>query len=307
MISVIMPVFNAEKYIKKSIESILNQTENDLELILIDDCGDDSSMEIANSIKDDRIKILKNARNMGIAYSRNKGLDAAQGNYIALMDDDDIAPLNRLEIEKKYLESNTNIDVVAGKLIIIDENDNKNSYPNQVIYNPKRIWAELMFHDVIMNGSAMMRTNFVRKYNLRYKNGFWGMEDYKFWTECSVYGQIANVEETLLLWRRTENTASRYIINNYENERNQAYSQIQKEAFSMNGFVMSDEEFQIFSKNFGRKKNTYITISDLEKVHNVLVKLVEQAKCKKMSNFLEFEFVCHRMFALKTENSEIWR
>ena len=104
VISVIMPVFNAEKYIKKAIESILEQEESDLELILIDDCGQDSSMEIANAIRDDRIRVLKNDKNRGIAFSRNRGLDEARGDYIALMDDDDIAPINRLALEKQYLE-----------------------------------------------------------------------------------------------------------------------------------------------------------------------------------------------------------
>ena len=85
-----MPVFNAEKYILKAVQSILSQTEKDFELILIDDCGTDKSVEIVSKLEDSRIRILKNNENRGIAWCRNRGIREAKGEYIALMDDDDL-------------------------------------------------------------------------------------------------------------------------------------------------------------------------------------------------------------------------
>ena len=96
-ISVIMPVYNAEKYIRKSIESILYQTFEDFELVLIDDCGNDKSMEIARQFSDERIRIIENADNIGISSSRNRGIKESHGKYIALMDDDDIVILHWYE------------------------------------------------------------------------------------------------------------------------------------------------------------------------------------------------------------------
>ena len=91
-ISVIMPVYNAERYIKIAVDSILNQTFKDFELIVIDDKGTDDSIKIVEEISDPRIRILHNEKNCGIAFSRNRGITEAKGEYLALMDDDDYAP-----------------------------------------------------------------------------------------------------------------------------------------------------------------------------------------------------------------------
>ena len=88
MVSVIMPVYNGEKYIRKALESILNQTFQDFELIIIDDCGNDSSMIIVNEYKDSRIRVFHNNVNKGIAFSRNRAIQESKGKYIAIMDDD---------------------------------------------------------------------------------------------------------------------------------------------------------------------------------------------------------------------------
>lgn len=306
MISVIMPVFNAQRYIKKAVDSILNQTEQDIELILIDDCGQDASMDIVCAIKDPRIKFLKNDKNRGIAFSRNRGLEAAGGEYIALMDDDDIAPPERLKIEKKFLDSNPEIEVVGGRMASINEIDEMISYARAPICNPKRIWAELMFRDVIANGSAMMRTSFIRKNNLKYRDNYLGMEDYKFWTECSIAGQLANIDEILLLWRKTENNETHRVRQEKEEERKKLFAQIQNDTLTANGFILSEEEYHIFNQSFRERKKEYITLDNLRKTQCVLKKLIEQAKERHTDRTAEFEFVCHRMLALKTENSEIW-
>lgn len=307
MISVIMPVFNAEKYIKKSIESILSQTESNLELLIIDDCGQDSSMEIVSSINDSRIRVLKNDENRGIAFSRNRGLDEARGEYIALMDDDDIAPLKRLELGKKYLEENVNVDVVGGSVIQIDKNDCRLSEPYQVICNPKRIWAELLFRNVVANGSTMMRSSFIRKHGLRYKDNYLGMEDYKFWTECAAVGNIANMDEVLLFWRNIEGNETHRYMKEKQDARKELFAQIQKENLEMNGFYLNEKDFCIYKQSFNETKRDYITLAELKETHMVLEKLIQQAREKKIPCLSEFEFVCHRMFALKTENSELWR
>ena len=120
-VSVIMPIYNAEKYISFAIDSILEQSFEDFELIMIDDCGEDGSIDIAKRYDDPRITILKNDGNQGIAYSRNRGMDSAKGEYIALMDDDDVAPNNRFELEVNYLDKHPEIDVIGGGELWINE------------------------------------------------------------------------------------------------------------------------------------------------------------------------------------------
>lgn len=306
-ISVIMPVYNAEKYISKAIDSILGQTEEDFELILIDDCGTDNSMGIVRDYKDKRIRIVQNEKNKGISYSRNKGINVAKGEYIALMDDDDIAPSDRFDIEINYMREHPDIDVIGGISRAIDENGNIIEYlPSKIICNPNRIYAELLFGDKIANGSTMIRTEFIRKNNLYYKDGFLGMEDYKFWTECAVVGKIANIDKILLYWRKTKENETYHVISKKSEERKIKYAEIQKEALLAYGFELSNEEIKLFTDVFKEKTKEYISIKGLCEVLLLLKKMAMQAETKNMKNVEELKIVFQKMFALKTENSEIW-
>lgn len=306
-LSVIMPVYNAEKFIVAAIDCILNQTMKDFELVIVDDCGNDLSMQIVEKIEDERIKIIRNECNRGISYSRNVGLRAANGEYIALMDDDDIVPLQRFEMEVDFLNKHEEIDIVGGGGMWIDEAGKIISRHEQIICNPKRIKAELLFHDIMQNGSTMMRTNFVRSHQLVYKDGYMGMEDYRFWIECAALGNIANLDEILLYWRRTSGSETSRVEREQQLQRRIKYAELQKDALKLNGFELTAEEINIFTKCFAENKREFISIDDLQKVMLVLKKMIAQAEEKNMENKEELRFVCHRMFALKTENSELWK
>lgn len=305
-ISVIMPVYNAEKYIFKAVESILHQTETDFELLLLDDCGSDRSMDIVAAISDPRIRILKNKENKGIAWCRNRGIREAKGEYIALMDDDDLAPLNRLEIEKRFLDVNKNVDVVGGNMIIIDENDQCISHAIRVFNNPKRIKGELMFRNMMTNGSAMIRKSFIENNQLKYRDHYLGMEDYKFWTECSLKGNIANVEEIMLYWRKSENNETAKKRNEKKLERAQLFAAIQLETLKANGFDLRAEDKSYFIKYFDELNEFYFLKEDLERLLSILHKIISQAKEMQLDNAKEIEFVCKNMYSIKTKKSELW-
>lgn len=104
--SIIMPSYNTSKYIAKSIGSVLAQTYHNWELIIIDDCSTDDSVQVIESFKDERIRLLKNARNSGAALSRNYGLREAKGRYIAFLDSDDIWTESKLEEQLSFLKTN---------------------------------------------------------------------------------------------------------------------------------------------------------------------------------------------------------
>lgn len=110
-ISVLMPVYNSEKYLNEAIESILNQTFVDFEFIIINDASNDNSENIIESYQDSRIKYFKNEKNLGVAKTLNKGLKLAQGKYIARMDSDDISLPERLYKQFKFMEVYNDIDV----------------------------------------------------------------------------------------------------------------------------------------------------------------------------------------------------
>ena len=122
MISVILPTYNNERTIFDSIQSILNQSYQNFELIIVNDCSKDNTKKVIKSFDDSRIVYLENDRNIGRPQSRNKGLEKAKGNFIATMDGDDIAVPERLEIQLNYLTNNPNIDLVASNIIYFTKN-----------------------------------------------------------------------------------------------------------------------------------------------------------------------------------------
>lgn len=126
-VSVIMGIYNGEKTMKRAIESIIGQTFTDWELIICDDCSTDNTYKIALKYADmdARIKTIKNKKNMRAAYSRNQCIKISSGEYIAVMDDDDICLPERLEKQVKYLDAHPEMDAVASAAIVFDENGDK--------------------------------------------------------------------------------------------------------------------------------------------------------------------------------------
>lgn len=123
LISVIMPTYNVEKYVAEAIESILNQTYKNIEFIIVDDFSTDGTYEICKSFakKDNRIKLFKNTQNLRISRTLNFALTKVTGKFVARMDGDDISVPNRLEVMKKYLDSNPEIKLVGTGAITINE------------------------------------------------------------------------------------------------------------------------------------------------------------------------------------------
>lgn len=136
LVSIIMPSYNTGKYIEETINSVLNQTYTNWELIIVDDCSSDNTDEVIKLfLKDERIVYLKNIKNSGAAISRNKAIKMANGEYIAFLDSDDVWNKNKLEKQIKFMEENnyyftyTVYELIDGKSIIL----------NKLIAGPKKI------------------------------------------------------------------------------------------------------------------------------------------------------------------------
>lgn len=122
LVSIIMPLYNSEEFISETINSVLNQTYNNWELIIIDDCSIDSSAKIIKDFikNDSRIKYLKNEKNSGPAFSRNKGIDIAKGKYISFLDSDDFWDVKKTEIQVQKMEDE-NLLITHGDYFFIKE------------------------------------------------------------------------------------------------------------------------------------------------------------------------------------------
>ena len=135
LVSIIMPSYNTGKFIQETIDSVINQTYDNWELIIVDDCSSDNTDEIVKSIKDDRIFYLKNKKNSGAAVSRNKALKMAKGKWIAFLDSDDLWKKDKLEKQIKFMKNN-NYHFSYTNYVEIDENDAKTGTK---VTGPKKI------------------------------------------------------------------------------------------------------------------------------------------------------------------------
>lgn len=140
LVSVIMPNYNGAKYIKETIESVLAQTYQNWELIIVDDCSTDNSVEIIESFDDKRIRLLHNEENSGAAISRNRAIDAANGRWIAFLDSDDLWIEDKLHSHIQFmLEMDTPLSFTDYIVIDSDEAVIKEFVPNQKVYDYKTI------------------------------------------------------------------------------------------------------------------------------------------------------------------------
>ena len=199
-ISVLMPVYNCEKYVARSIESILNQSFGDFELIIINDCTPDDSMSIAKKYaeKDFRIKVIENQENLGVGKTIDVGIKNANGKYFTRMDGDDTSDSDRLLLQYLELEKN-NFDYCATNINIIDRHDNVKSY---TVYDEIKYPIEfaLAFTNPIPNSTIMYSLDIVRKNDLLFGN-YRVAEDYSFLIKYSKYGKGIMLSNTLYNYR----------------------------------------------------------------------------------------------------------
>lgn len=197
-VSVLMPIYNTQEgHLREAIESILNQSYKDFELLILNDSPDNTKLDmIVEGYKDPRIRYHKNERNIGISPSRNKLMEMAQGVYIAIFDHDDISEAQRLEKQVEYLDAHPEVGVVGSW---VEEFPNRKlvRYPE----NDEEIRMGLMYGCVVPHSAAMMRRSLTTKPGIRYEEKFSPSEDYALWCRLIPHTQFHNLQEVLFRYR----------------------------------------------------------------------------------------------------------
>ena len=197
-ISVLMPVYNTnEAYLREAIDSILNQTFSDFEFLILDDCPNDNREHIVTSYNDKRIVYLKNDKNLGISSSRNKLIDMAKGEYLAVMDHDDVALPERFAEQIKVLDNHPEIGVVGTLYIRIP----KIKKPSRLPENNEGIERYLMEGCGIFHPSAMIRADVLKRYNAKYEGAFTPAEDYALFSHLIGKTKFYNIQKVLMKYR----------------------------------------------------------------------------------------------------------
>ncbi len=235
-VSVIMPVYNGERYIEQSIRSVIMQTYSNWELIVIDDFSSDSTAEIVKALckEDKRVRYVKNSQNIGTAKTRNRGLDLCKGDFVALLDSDDIWYPEKLEKQLALAES-TEADIVYCSYGIIDEYGEK--LCNDFIVPETTTYEKTLIRSVISCSTALFTRNIVDKY--RFRTDYYH-EDLIMWIEMMRDGNRAfGVTEVIADYRvsRGSRTSNKFrtVI-----ERWKIYRKLMKEPFFRSVKLITD-------------------------------------------------------------------
>ena len=204
LVSIVMPSYNTEKYVRETIDSVIAQTYTNWELIIVDDCSTDNSVQVIKSIGDFRIKLLINEKNSGAAVSRNKALREARGKWIAFLDSDDLWVNDKLEKQIKFMESN---NYVFSYTNYIEINEN-NEELGIIVTGPKIITKRQMFNycwpgclSVMYNAEIV---GLVQIDDLKKNN------DYAMWLKVIKKAKCYLLNETLAKYRIRKGSISNH-------------------------------------------------------------------------------------------------
>ena len=192
-----MPCYNVEKYVAEAIESILNQTFADFELIILDDCSTDKTAEIVKKYSDERIIYHKSEQNLGLVDTLNVGLKLAKGEFIARMDGDDISLPTRLEKQVRFLDENPDIILCSVGMELFGMENTVWIREN----NPEDVKITMMLYSPILHASSVFRKKVFLNNNLIYRTEAFPAEDYDLWSRAVFFGKMVNIPEVLYKYR----------------------------------------------------------------------------------------------------------
>lgn len=268
-ISVLMPVYNCELYIKKAIDSILNQTYSDFEFLIIDDASTDETVSIIKSYNDARIQLIEKPINSGYTNSLNYGLKLAKGKYIARMDGDDISLPERFAKQVDFLDKNLDVVLCGTAFCIIGTNE-----IISIPQNHEEIKLALLKNNCIAHPSVMMRKSILDKGSILYDLAKEPSEDYDLWVRLISKGKLHNLLEVLLKYRihdkqvsqkRTEQQLNNaieiklYLLYCLDLEMQQNEREVLKKIITRNSNIKFDEfvKFQEIKSKLLQSNNGY--------------------------------------------------
>jgi len=205
-VTVLIPVYNRIRFIGDAIDSVLAQTFEDFELLLVDDGSTDGSQARIGACDDPRIRLIQNPENLGIAATRNRGIDAARGEFVAFLDSDDRALPERLAHQVAFLDTHPDVAAVGSWIRWIDDSGATRGKTKRKAADPDQIAAERLFRSCLENSTATARTEVLRAYPHRedYRLG----SDYDLWARIAADYRLAALPEVLVERRQHDSQAS---------------------------------------------------------------------------------------------------
>ncbi len=235
-----MPVYNASQYLAEAIDSIIAQTLEDWELIIIDDGSTDTSDEIIRSYTDTRIRYFQNDGNKGLIYTRNKLIELATGEYIAFLDSDDISMPERLQQQVAFLDNNPDYGLCGTWSLMIDVNGSRIKKINMPV-SDEEIRCSLLFINTFVQSSIMIRKKILLDHP--YNGDYPLAEDYELWCRLSRQYKLKNLpaHHTRYRWHNTNISKSK------KEQLDNLVKNIYRRELSYIGIDASDKELTLHS------------------------------------------------------------
>ena len=205
-VSVFMPVYNSSNFLDDSIQSILNQSHSNFELIIIDDGSKDNSIAIIESYaKRDKRIIFKTREHKGLPITRNEGIELASGKYFVPMDSDDISFSERLSTQIAFMEKKMNIVASGAYMVSLNDQGNKiHRHPK----DHETIKIKLLFGSALNHPCSIIRLDTLKKHNIKYLESDTFAHDYRLWVSLSRVGILANIDKILGEYRQHKHQVS---------------------------------------------------------------------------------------------------
>ena len=219
-----MPVYNGATYLNEAIDSILNQTFNNFEFIIIDDASTDDSLGIIKSYDSSRIRLVENKNNVGQSVTLNKGISLARGKYIARMDQDDISMPERLKKKFEFMENNSDIDICGSWVELMGKYDGI----VELETDSERIKINLLTNQNFSHPTVMIRKSTLVDYDLNYNPTFAIGNDWDLWVRMFEYCSFANLPEPLLKFRMHDKQYSKTMWEQNNAETNRVLTDLLK-------------------------------------------------------------------------------
>ena len=198
LITIVLPVYNGERYLREAIDSVLAQTYRDFELWVCNDGSTDSTVAIVDSYTDPRVHRIDNPHNMGLVATLNRAFAMVESPYIARMDDDDIWHEKKLELQIALLESRPDIGVCGTSIHKFGDIDSVNIFPEE----SDALKVGLLFYCMMSHPSVVYRRSMLQQTGLTYRADYFPAEDYKMWVDVLQHSNIYNLQEPLVEYRQ---------------------------------------------------------------------------------------------------------
>ncbi len=279
-ISVVMSVYNAEKYLREAIDSILQQSFREFEFIIVNDGSKDSSLSIIQSYNDPRIRLIDNEGNKGLIYSLNTAFENSNGTYIARMDADDISLPERLQKQYTFLESNSSIGVCSGYYTQF-------SATKEISYTAftdhHEIASNLLFNSSIIHPSLMLRKAVVMQLPVLFDSGYKHAEDYELWSRLIFKCRFSAVPELILRYR----LHAQQVTQKNHVEQMESADRVRRNLLIHAGFHFTEDELRVHCLLGNSRLLT--AKSDVLILEQWFKKLIEQNKTLKWIDQAIFE------------------